>query len=79
MSVRFQVAALIFMLVQAVLFGAGTMVMMATPLAAFATPIWPWVIGVSALVSVPLSWVIAPRLLAQIRNRPSSAPPTVVG
>lgn len=69
MSVRFQIAALIFMMVQGVLFGVGATLVLATPLTAFAIQLLPWVVGVSLIVSVPLSWIIAPRLRARYWNR----------
>ena len=62
MSVRLQVAALIFTMVQGVLFGIGAVLVLATPLSAFAMQLLPWVVGVSAAISIPLSWIIAPRL-----------------
>jgi hypothetical protein len=69
MSVRFQIAILVFMMVQAVVFGIGTIIVLATPLAAFAMQLMPWVVGVSLLISAPLSWMIAPRLRSRFRNR----------
>lgn len=69
MSVRFQIAVLVFMMVQAVLFGVGTTIVLATPLSAFAMQAMPWVVGVSFIISVPLSWMIAPRLRARFWNR----------
>ena len=69
MSVRLQIAALIFMMVQGVLFGVGVTLLLATPLAEFAMQMMPWVVGVSFLVSLPLSWMIAPRLRARYWRR----------
>jgi uncharacterized Tic20 family protein len=69
MSVRFQIAALIFMMVQAVLFGVGATIVLATPLSAFAMQAMPWVVGISFIISVPLSWMIAPRLRARFWNQ----------
>ena len=79
MSVRVQIVTLVFMTVQSVLFGVGTVLVLATPLAAFAMQLMPWVVGVSALVSMPLSWMIAPRLRSRFGNRSTSLPPSVVG
>lgn len=62
MPVRIQIAALCYMMVQAVVFGVGAVLVLATPLAADAWALMPWVVGVSAIVSIPLSWMIAPRL-----------------
>jgi hypothetical protein len=69
MSVRFQIAILVFMMVQAVLFGVGTIVVLATPLAAFAMQLMPWIVVMSVMISAPLSWMIAPRLRARFWNR----------
>jgi len=68
MSVRFQIAALVFMMVQAVVFGIGTVAVLATPLSAYAMQLMPWMVGVSAIVSAPLSWMIAPRMRARFWN-----------
>jgi hypothetical protein len=60
MSVRLQIAALIFMMVQGVFFGLGAVIVLATPLKAFAPQLIPLVIGVSLLLSAPIAWMIAP-------------------
>ncbi|MGZ5865818.1 MAG: hypothetical protein ACXWKC_10585 [Xanthobacteraceae bacterium] len=65
MSVRFQIAMLIFMMVQAVVFGVGTTIVLSTPLSTLAMQLMPWVVGISVIISVPLSWMIAPRLRAR--------------
>ena len=65
MSIRLQIAILIYTMVQAVLFGVGTVLVLATPLSAVAMNLMPWVIGVSAVVSAPVSWILAPRLRAR--------------
>lgn len=65
MSIRLQITALIFMMVQAVLFGVGTVLVLATPLSAWAMSLMPWVIVITALISLPASWAIAPRLRAR--------------
>ncbi|WP_294532634.1 hypothetical protein [uncultured Rhodoblastus sp.] len=65
MSIRLQISILIYTMVQAVLFGVGTVLVLATPLSALAMNLMPWVIGVSAVLSVPLSWMLAPRLRAR--------------
>jgi hypothetical protein len=69
MSVRFQITVLVFMMVQAVVFGVGTIIVLATPLTAFAMQLMPWVVGISVVISAPLSWIIAPRLRARFWNR----------
>jgi hypothetical protein len=75
MSVRFQISILVFMMVQAMLFGVGAIIVLATPLSAFATQLMPWVVGVSAITSAPLSWMIAPRLRTRSENRVAPLPP----
>jgi hypothetical protein len=69
MSVRFQITVLVFMMVQAVVFGVGTIIVLAMPLTAFAMQLMPWVVGISVVISAPLSWIIAPRLRARFWNR----------
>ena len=69
MSVRFQISLLVFMMVQAVMFGAGAILVLGTPLKDFAMQLMPWVIGVSAVISAPLAWMIAPRLRTRGENR----------
>jgi uncharacterized Tic20 family protein len=65
MSLRFQIAAMVFLMVQAVLFGIGAVLVLATPLAQQAMTLFPWVVGISILISAPVSWMIAPRLRAK--------------
>lgn len=62
MTIRIAIAALVFMMVQAVLFGIGVLLVLATPLSEFAMTLMPWVVGVSTVVSLPISWMVAPRL-----------------
>jgi hypothetical protein len=69
MSIRFQISILVFMMVQAILFGVGVVLVLATPLSTFAMQLMPWVVGVSVMISAPLSWIIAPRLRARFWNR----------
>jgi hypothetical protein len=59
MPVGVQISILIYMIVQGALFGVGVVVVLATPLSTFAMQILPWVIGVTALVSIPVSYMIA--------------------
>jgi hypothetical protein len=65
MFVRLQITALVYMMVQAVMFGVGVLLVLSTPLEGMAMQLMPWVVGVSALVSLPVSWMIAPRLRAR--------------
>ncbi|AWK86891.1 hypothetical protein [Azospirillum thermophilum] len=62
MATRLGIAVLVFMMVQAVLFGIGALLVLATPLSEWAMALMPWVVGISTVVSIPLSWILAPRL-----------------
>ena len=62
MWTRLQIASMVFMMVQAVLFGIGMVLILATPLSKNAMTFIPWMIAVSFVVSAPLAWLIAPRL-----------------
>jgi hypothetical protein len=68
MSIRLQIAILVYIMVQAVMFGVGIILVLATPLSAFAMHLMPWVVGVSGIVSAPLAWLIAPRLRARFQR-----------
>jgi len=66
MSTRFQIAAMIFMMVNAVVFCAGIVpVLMIPALANNAFEMIPAVVIASFILSAPLSWFIAPRLRAR--------------
>ena len=65
MRTRLLIAALVFMMVQAVLFGIGTVLVLSTPMSAQAMVLMPWVVGVSFVIAAPVSWLIAPRLRAR--------------
>ncbi|MDE2362963.1 MAG: hypothetical protein KGM42_09815 [Hyphomicrobiales bacterium] len=69
MSVRFQIAAMLFLVALSVLFGVGLVIVLTTPLAARAMQLTPWVAVVSAFLSGPIAWSIAPRLRARYRRR----------
>lgn len=62
MSVRLQIAAMVFMMVQAVLFGAGMVVILITPIQSDAMAAIPTMIAISVVVSAAIAWLIAPRL-----------------
>lgn len=62
MSIDNMIAILIFLVVQAVLFGAGAIVVLASPLSDGAVDSLPWVIGLSVLIAIPLARRLAPRL-----------------
>jgi hypothetical protein len=66
MSIRFQIAALVFMMVNAVAFGVGIVPALLIPsLANNAFETIPAVVIASFVISAPLSWFIAPRLRAR--------------
>jgi hypothetical protein len=56
---------MVFMMVQAVLFGIGMVTILTTQLSQNAMTAIPYMIAASFLISVPLSWLIAPRLQAR--------------
>lgn len=63
MSTRLAIAAVIYLMVNAVLFGVGTVTVLSVPaLDANATVLMPLVIIGSFILALPLSWAIAPRL-----------------
>lgn len=75
MSIRLQISILVYVMVQAVVFGVGIVLVLATPLSAFAMNLMPWVVGVSAIVSAPVSWWIAPRMRARFQRQTASQLP----
>jgi membrane protein implicated in regulation of membrane protease activity len=60
-----RIAILIYAMVQAVVFGAGVILVLATPLAQTAMALMPWVIGLSLLISAPIAWLLAPMARAR--------------
>ena len=62
MSVRLQIAAMVFMSIQAVMFGAGMLVILLTPIQSNAMGAIPTMIAVSFVASAAIAWLIAPRL-----------------
>lgn len=75
MPTRLQIAAMVFMMVNAVAFGVGIVpVLMIPSLANNAFETIPAVVIASFLISAPLSWFIAPRLRARYwRNHADQA------
>jgi hypothetical protein len=66
MPTRLQIAAMVFMMVNAVVFGVGIVpVLMIPSLANRGFETIPGVVIASFLISAPLSWFIAPRLRAR--------------
>ena len=62
MSVRIQIAALVFMMVQAVLFGVGAVAILLSPLRDQTAFYMPVMIAVTMAAAAVVSWIIAPRL-----------------
>ncbi|MDX3967508.1 MAG: hypothetical protein QHD01_13010 [Bradyrhizobium sp.] len=62
MRVRLQISAMVFMMAQAVLFGAGMLGILLSPLRDEASFYIPVMIVLSAIASVAIAWEIAPRL-----------------
>ncbi|WP_440639351.1 hypothetical protein ACSHT2_33695 [Bradyrhizobium sp. PUT101] len=62
MSVRLQIAAMLFMSVQAMMFGTGMLVILLTPIQSKAMAAIPTMIAVSVVASAAIAWLIAPRL-----------------
>jgi uncharacterized membrane protein YciS (DUF1049 family) len=61
---RLRVAALIYAMVNAIVFGSGLLTVLLTPALAQHAFFWiPTVVATSFAVSVPLSWVIAPSMM----------------
>lgn len=65
MKTRLAITALVYMMLQGVVFGAGTVLVLATPLSSHAMQLMPWVVGASLLLALPLAWWLAPRLRAR--------------
>lgn len=72
MKTRLAIATLIYMMVQGVLFGAGAVLVLATPLTDFAMTLMPWVVAISSIIAIPIAWIIAPRMRARYWRRRES-------
>jgi hypothetical protein len=71
MSIRLQIASMVFMMINAVIFGIGIVLVLSVPaLSRLAFDLIPAVVLASFAISAPLAWVLAPRLRARYwRNR----------
>lgn len=69
MSIRFQIAVVLFLMIQAVAFFAGIIALLLSPLSPEAMRLMPWLVGGTAIVSALLSWWLAPRLRARTWKR----------
>ncbi|MFZ5729528.1 MAG: hypothetical protein A2882_15980 [Phenylobacterium sp. RIFCSPHIGHO2_01_FULL_70_10] len=68
MSTRLMVAALVYPMVQAVMFGAGLIIALWLRPDVSAQLTIPIVVLSTAIASVPAAWVIAPRMMARYRR-----------
>jgi hypothetical protein len=68
LTTRILMAALIYMMLQGVLFGFGAMLILSTSLAPHAMILIPWMIAVTALVALPVSWMLVPYLRTRAEN-----------
>ena len=69
MSSRLMIAVLIYSIIQGVMFGAGAVLVLATPLQHQAMVLMPVVVIGSAILALPFAWWIAPRLRARYWRR----------
>ncbi len=60
LSKRMVIAIVIYMMVQAVVFGIGVVLVLATPLADIALTLMPFVVAVTLVISAPIAWWLAP-------------------
>jgi hypothetical protein len=75
MKTRTYVAALVSMMINAVVFGAGAIAVLSIP--ALEAEAWFWlpvVVVVSFLVSPFIGWALAPRLMARYERRRRTPP-----
>ncbi len=61
MSTRLAIAAVIYMMVNAVVFGIGAVTVLSVPSLSENAPVWiPAVVVTSFILSAPIAWFIAP-------------------
>lgn len=66
MTTRLQIAALVSMMANAVIFGVGAITVLSIPtLNAHASILLPAIVGISFAVTPVIGWVLAPRLRAR--------------
>lgn len=66
MKTRLWIAAMLYPMVNAVLFGLGVVPLLSIPvLREHAWSLFPLVVAASFVVAAPISWIIAPRLRAR--------------
>lgn len=69
MSTRFQIAAILFVIVHSVASGASLLVVLLSAQAERTMALLPWIAIFSVFVSGPIAWTIAPILRAETRRR----------
>jgi hypothetical protein len=69
MSIRLEIALVIYMMVQGFMFGVALIALLTSRFSTDAMQLMPWIVGATAVASAPISWMIAPRLrgLTEIR------------
>jgi hypothetical protein len=74
LKTRFRIAALIYAMINAVLFGAGLITLLLVPaLAMYAMELIPALVLASFIAAVPIAWGLAPTLLARFERRSVAA------
>jgi hypothetical protein len=69
-ATRARIAALIYTMTNAVIFGAGLIVVMTVPALAAGAAIWiPLVVVTSLILAAPAAWFIAPHMRARFGQR----------
>lgn len=75
---RLRIAALIYSMTNAVIFGLGIITVLNVPALRSDAAIWiPVVVVASLVLAAPAAWLIAPRLRARYRRRPGTPDPIV--
>jgi len=76
---RAQIAALVFLMTNAVLFGAGLITVLTVP--SLNENAGPWialVVAASFILAAPISWIVAPRLRARYWRHRASVTPAIM-
>lgn len=74
--IRTQIAILVYAMTNAVLFGAGLVVVLMVPALNASAGLWiALVVATSLIVSAPVAWLIAPRLRARYWRQQQLAQP----
>jgi hypothetical protein len=73
---RLRIAALIYLMTNAVIFGAGIITVLNVPALRSNASFWiPVVVAASLVLAAPAAWLIAPRLRAQYGRRGTGRAP----